>query len=332
MIDTSAQPAPPLVSVLVPCFNNERHVGEAVESALAQTHPRVEVIVVDDGSSDRSVNVLRGFGDRIRWETGPNRGACAARNRAFALSSGEFVQYLDADDRLRPEKIERQLPPLLSDQADVVTCRGAIFGDGKPLRPKKSRPPDPAGIDPFVYCLSHGLATEGPLIRRQLVERVGGFKHGLPRGQEREFHLRLAAAGGQLQMVDHLLYEHRNDARPGRITAQKPPAGYNARVMVELAMLVESDTRYTLDEARRQALTRTLLRNADHAHRGGDRAAAAAAYAIARQLAPAVRPEDLSRARGLAWGLLGPLLTADLWAAGRRIVRGPRRTFAAVHG
>ena len=114
----SPRASDPLVSVLIPCFNNEPHVGEAIESALAQTHPRIEVIVIDDGSSDGSVGVLESFGQRIAWETGPNRGACVARNRAFALSSGEFIQYLDADDRLRPEKISLQLVPLLAGEAD----------------------------------------------------------------------------------------------------------------------------------------------------------------------------------------------------------------------
>ena len=322
MTDASPHPAEPLVSVLIPCFNNDAHVGEAIESALAQTHPRVEVIVVDDGSTDRSADVLRSFGDRITWETGPNRGACAARNRAFELSSGEFVQYLDADDRLRPEKVARQLPPLLAGEADLVTCRGAIFGDGKGLRPKKSRPPDPVGSDAFAYCLRHGLATEGPLIRRTLVERVGGFKEGLPRGQEREFHLRLTAGGGRLSMVDELLYEHRNDARPGRITARRQPVGYNAGMMMELADTLANDERYRIDGSRRRALAQALFRCADASHRGGDRRAAAAAYGAARRIDRVARPDDLSWAKRVAWNLIGPARAADVWSVGRRILRG----------
>ena len=68
---------PALVSILIPCYNAERWVGEAVQSALDQTYPKKEIIVVDDGSTDRSLDVIKSFGPRIRWETGPNRGANA---------------------------------------------------------------------------------------------------------------------------------------------------------------------------------------------------------------------------------------------------------------
>ena len=94
----------PLVSILIPCYNAERWVGQAIESALAQTWPNKEVIVVDDGSTDGSLEVIKSFGDRIKWETGPNRGGNVARNRLLELSHGEWIQYLDADDYLLPAK------------------------------------------------------------------------------------------------------------------------------------------------------------------------------------------------------------------------------------
>ena len=95
----------PLVSVLIPCHNNEAFVGEAIESALGQTYPNIEVIVVDDGSTDKSLNVIKSYGDRIKWKSGPNRGACAARNTSFFQSQGEFIQFLDADDLIAADKI-----------------------------------------------------------------------------------------------------------------------------------------------------------------------------------------------------------------------------------
>ena len=69
-----------------------------------KTYPAVEVVVIDDGSTDNSLDVIKSFGDRIIWENGPNRGACVARNRGLALAGGEYVQFLDADDILFPEK------------------------------------------------------------------------------------------------------------------------------------------------------------------------------------------------------------------------------------
>src|SRR5438874_689463 len=91
---------PDLVSIIVPCYNAERFLMETLESAFVQSYPRIEIIVVDDGSTDRTAELIRSCGERVRGEFGPNRGASAARNRGTALARGEFIQYLDADDLL----------------------------------------------------------------------------------------------------------------------------------------------------------------------------------------------------------------------------------------
>src|ERR1700732_3161240 len=109
------------VSILIPCYNAERWVAQAIESALAQTWSEKEVIVMDDGSRDGSLEVIKSFGARIVWETGPNRGGNVARNRLLELARGEWLQYLDADDYLLPLKIERQVTFLREHPAcDVV--------------------------------------------------------------------------------------------------------------------------------------------------------------------------------------------------------------------
>src|SRR6266568_6487042 len=109
------------VSILIPCHNAERWVAQAVESALAQTWLQKEVLVVDDGSQDGSLDAIKKFGDRIRWETGPNRGGNHTRNRLLELARGEWLQYLDADDYLLPDKIERQVEFLAAHPAtDIV--------------------------------------------------------------------------------------------------------------------------------------------------------------------------------------------------------------------
>src|SRR5687767_3517364 len=97
------------VSIAIPCFNAERWLRTAIESALAQRGVEPEVIVVDDGSTDHSAAVAREFGDRIRFIAGPNRGGNQARNSALEHASAKWVQFLDADDYLEPHKIETQL-------------------------------------------------------------------------------------------------------------------------------------------------------------------------------------------------------------------------------
>src|SRR5262245_36644589 len=96
-----------LVSILIPCYNAERWIAQAIESALTQSWPAKEVLVVDDGSTDRSLNIIKSFGGRIRSEASNHRGSNQTRNRLLELAHGQWVQYLDADDYLRPGKIER---------------------------------------------------------------------------------------------------------------------------------------------------------------------------------------------------------------------------------
>jgi glycosyltransferase involved in cell wall biosynthesis len=109
-----------LVSVIIPCFNAEQWLREAIDSCIKQTYSKVEIIVVDDGSTDHSLEIIKSYEDRVIWESGPNRGGSYARNRGFALSSGNYIQYLDADDYLLPQKIEEQVCCLKDTGGDVA--------------------------------------------------------------------------------------------------------------------------------------------------------------------------------------------------------------------
>ena len=100
----------PKVSILIPCYNAEKYIGETLESVFRQTWPAIEVIVVDDGSVDRSAAVVRSFArPNLQLVEQENRGQTAALNVCLAHASGDFIQYLDADDLIEPEKIERQV-------------------------------------------------------------------------------------------------------------------------------------------------------------------------------------------------------------------------------
>jgi glycosyltransferase involved in cell wall biosynthesis len=100
----------PLVSILIPAYNAQDWIAETLQSAVAQTWPRKEIIVVDDGSTDRTAEVVKRFASRgVTLVSTPNQGVSAAENLAFQMSQGEYIQYLDADDLLAPDKIERQL-------------------------------------------------------------------------------------------------------------------------------------------------------------------------------------------------------------------------------
>ncbi|MGH2567490.1 MAG: glycosyltransferase family 2 protein, partial [Bacteroidota bacterium] len=117
----------PLVSILIPCHNAERWIKGAINSALAQDYSHKEVIIVDDGSTDNSWEIIQGYGPRIRAERTSNNGACAARNYLLQLSKGEWLQYLDADDYLLPGKISSQVKVLEHESdADILYGPGII--------------------------------------------------------------------------------------------------------------------------------------------------------------------------------------------------------------
>jgi glycosyltransferase involved in cell wall biosynthesis len=185
-----------LVSILIPCYNAERWLGETIQSALDQSWPSKEIIVVDDGSTDNSLAVLRRFNGQIRWETGPNRGANAARNRLLQLARGEWVQYLDADDYLFPEKIERQIGVARSRPAVdfVIGSVGREYWSPNEVRREFQPAPEP--LDPWMLVIRpRGVETSGALWRRAKLEEIGGWNEDQPCCQEHELYLRLLMAG-----------------------------------------------------------------------------------------------------------------------------------------
>ena len=191
-----------VVSIIIPCYNSKQWVQETIESCLNQTYPNIEIIVVDDGSTDGSLEVLRRYLPRIRLETGPNRGGNSARNRAFALSTGEYIQYLDADDYLKADKIARQVRFLEETKADVV------YGD---WRYRRHLPDisfsyldkiEVSGVQQDILAsLLSGrwwVAPGAILYRRQVVIQVGGWDETLRAAQDRDFFTSVALSGAKI--------------------------------------------------------------------------------------------------------------------------------------
>ena len=168
---------PPTVTIGIPCFNAARWIAASVQSALAQTWPDKEIIVADDGSTDNSVEILQGFGSAIRIVQPGHGGANHARNILLRAATGQWIQYLDADDYLRPEKISRQFAeagPL--ENADILYSPVLLenWKDGHPL------PPEPEPLDASADIYSQLLhwqlpQTSGAIWRRDILESIGGW-------------------------------------------------------------------------------------------------------------------------------------------------------------
>jgi glycosyltransferase involved in cell wall biosynthesis len=190
-------PEQPLVSIIIPCYNAERWLSHAILSCLEQTYRPIEIIVIDDGSTDGSLDIIKSYDKALTWETGPNRGGNAARNRGFALSKGAYIQFLDADDYLLPEKIERQVRFLEETGADVV------YGDWR----KQFHHPDNTITFSEVYrpgahqdMLQMLLATWLTasftlLLRRDAFILSGGWDEIIQAMQEQDLYLSLTIAG-----------------------------------------------------------------------------------------------------------------------------------------
>jgi glycosyltransferase involved in cell wall biosynthesis len=186
----------PIVSILIPCYNAEQWIAETIESALNQTYPHKEIIVVDDGSTDGSLEIIKTFSHRIRWETGSNRGGNIARNRLLELSTGEWLQYLDADDYLLPNKVENQVNFISTvPDADIIWSPGILeYYDGNTFR----REPGPVyqQRDPWSLLARWHLPQTGRVLwRKKAILDVGGWNVKQPCCQEHELYLRLLMAG-----------------------------------------------------------------------------------------------------------------------------------------
>jgi hypothetical protein len=184
------------VSILIPSHNGARWLSGAIESALAQTWLEKEVLVVDDGSTDGTIELLRGFGDRIAWATQSHAGANAARNRLLAMASGEWVQYLDADDYLLPDKISAQVATLRAEPRADVVFGPVTIEYWSECGPRLETLAIPDADDPWVLLARWQLPQTGAsLWRKQALLDVGGWNPAQPCCQEHELYLRLIAAG-----------------------------------------------------------------------------------------------------------------------------------------
>ena len=183
-----------LVSILIPCYNAERWIEEAIRSALDQTWSVKEVIVVDDGSIDRSREIISSYGDYIKYEFAPNRGGNPTRNHLLELATGEWVQYLDADDYLLPEKINHQIQSV-DEQVDVVYGPIIIQNESAQGISRTLFQPDASQDLAEQWIRWHVCQTGGVLWRRESLLKIGGWNESFSCCQDNEVCLRAIKKG-----------------------------------------------------------------------------------------------------------------------------------------
>ena len=194
-----------LVSIVIPVFNGRRFVGEAIESALAQDYDPIEVIVVDDGSTDDSLEVARSFAS-VRCLRQDNQGPGAARNTGVAAAAGALVGFLDADDLLKPAKISAQVRYLDSHRSVgcVLTHQELRFDPGvAPPSWVDTRDRDDTGAAGTPS--GPEVAVASALVRRSLVDPVGWFDPSFRLSEDMDWLMRLRTAGVGIGVIEEPL-------------------------------------------------------------------------------------------------------------------------------
>lgn len=182
----------PVVSVVIPCYNQAHYLGEAIESARRQTHPDVEIIVVDDGSKDNTLEVARSY-QGVRAVAQANQGQGAARNRGLEHATGAYVVFLDSDDRLLPQAFEIALE-LFDAHPDCAFVTGRclwIGADGN----RGNVVPKPLILENhYVHLLQHNFiwAPASVMFRTAVVRGAGGFATTVSGAEDYDLYLRIA--------------------------------------------------------------------------------------------------------------------------------------------
>jgi len=191
-----------LVSVVIPVYNGERYLGEAFDSVMSQGHRPIEVIVVDDGSTDNTETVARRFSDSITYIQQENRGPASARNRGLQLSHGDIISFLDADDLWSENKLSLQLARLTDNPFAEI-----VLGLSQPMKlhaEEEGNAHFEKWHDPFC-----ALLLSAGVFRKSVFEKVGLFDETLYYGEDTDWFMRAREMGVSMAIVEDVTLFYR---------------------------------------------------------------------------------------------------------------------------
>jgi glycosyltransferase involved in cell wall biosynthesis len=244
------------VSVVIPTLNRAELLPRALESVFTQSRPPEEVIVVDDGSTDGTGELVRARFGAARYLSQSHAGVSAARNRGIRAATGEWVALLDSDDEWLPEKLERQLAALEAEpDYDLCHCDEVWMRRGRRVNPRRKHAKSGGWI--FQSCLPLcAISPSAALIRRSVFDEIGFFAEDFPACEDYEFWLRFCARKPVLFLADQLVVKHggRDDQLSHRLSA------LDRYRVVALDRVLASGA---LDETDAAAARQTLLAKAE---------------------------------------------------------------------
>ncbi len=310
----------PLVSVVIPCYNSQVSVADAIRSALAQSYSPVEVVVVDDGSTDDSLKVIKSFGDSVRFSSGPNQGAAVARNTGARIANGDLLQFLDADDVLYPNKLEKQVPLALLHRPGMVFCDADVVDSVTRAARGYWRTGSVGTNDPVLHALTAIVQTAGPLHWRETFERVNGFRAHTPPCDDRDLHLRMACAGVAFHHLPEELYQMRRV--DGSLSKRDPLGGLRMQRAIGEDAYRALLSNNSLSPTRQAAVAGFVAGTARVAMRYGQIAFAKECFERARSIHPdGGVPQVYSSVGQTLVRLVGPAMTERLAMVKRTLFR-----------
>ena len=194
----------PLLTVIMPVYNGEKFIRDALESVFAQTYSNIEVIVVDDGSTDGTADIVRSYGDRIRYIHQENAGPTIARNTGIAAANGELLAFIDSDDLWVPERLAIQYAALIAEpKVDVTICMVLNFFEPgfEPATEFERNHPKNAPVS--------GHISVGMVLWKEVMDRIGVFDSKRHHDASADWFLRARAAGVKERVVDQVLVRRR---------------------------------------------------------------------------------------------------------------------------
>lgn len=243
------------VSILIPCYNSEKWVGETLDCCLRQTYSNIEVILVDDGSTDKSLTIAREYekrDERIHVFSQPNSGGCRARNLAFEKSTGYYIKYLDADDLMSDDMIEKQVKRLEenNDSLCVATCAWQEFWGTTNVNFRKrfiyKDYNDPIELLTDLWTKCEMFAVTCYLVPRQLVSLVGAWDERLTKNQDGEFFCRILSKASKVLFCESPLFYYRRGhasvSTQNRLSPAKMQSALDSRISYEKTILPIRDT------------------------------------------------------------------------------------------
>ncbi len=221
----------PTVSVVIPCYNGAPFLRETIDSVLNQTQPALEVILVDDGSTDDSAAIAQSYGPPVRVIRQENQGESVARNRGMDEARGEWIGLLDADDRWLPHKLERQLDALHGASPDVVCVYSDFVLFGAVKRKVVSCPLWPVEGERRIRFLTNPCVQPSSVLVLKTIGQKVRFPEDISHGEDQVFLLQLLSHGSFLHVPEPLL-EYRKCSQ--QQTSQRGSWNSRHRIVLEL--------------------------------------------------------------------------------------------------